>query len=123
MNRFLILVVFLFVFQLNAHAFLVDITDPSFQHFGDFPHVNSLGDYSNISKDFTIDGHGGDFGWHYSPSNHGSSIAGIILPHGYAVTEMRIESHVNPFKDFLFQGSLNTTTGFDGDWQHFYLQQ
>ncbi len=101
----------------TAHAILVDITDPALPHFGDFPHVNSPGDYSNISKPFTIDGAGGDFGWHYSPSNHGSAIAGIFLnPNSFAVTSLRFEIHTNPFKDFLLEGSSDTTTGFDGTW-------
>jgi len=117
MKKILFIILVLIFNVCPAQAVLIDITDPSLAHFGDFPHVNTPGNYSNISKDFTIDGDGGDFGWHYSPSNHGSSIAGILLgPNSYAVTSLRFEIHTNPFKDFLLQGSTSTTNGFDGIW-------
>lgn len=117
MKKIILCMVLLFATASTAHAILVDITDPTLPHFGDFPHINSPGDYSNISKDFTIDGDNGDFGWHYSPSNHGSSIAGILLyPNTYDVTLLRFEIHHNPFKDFLLQGSTDTVNGFDGNW-------
>ena len=117
MKKTVFILISLILMSSNVQANLIDITDPLLPHFGDFPHVNSPGNYSNISKDFTIDGDGGDFGWHYSPSNHGSAIAGILLsPNSYAVTSLRFEIHQNPFKDFLLQGSIDTTTGFDGNW-------
>lgn len=101
----------------SAHAALMDITDDTLPHFGDFPHTNSPGDYSHISKPFASDGDRGDFGWHFSPSNHGSAIGGILLgPNDYTVEELRIQVHLNPFKDFELQASKDTTTGFDGVW-------
>lgn len=99
-----------------TEAALIDITDPALAHFGDFPHFNTPGDYSNISKDFVSSAGYADFGWHYSPSNHGSAIGGILLSDPYQVTRLSLQVHSNPFKDFLLQGSTNTTDGFNGDW-------
>ena len=117
MKKIILSIMLLFATASTSRAMLIDITDPVLPHFGNFPHINSPGNYSNISKDFTIDGDNGDFGWHYSPSNHGESIAGILLnPNSHAVTSLRFEIHHNPFRDFLLQGSTDTTTGFNGTW-------
>ena len=116
MKKLFLVLIFLFLFLPNANAVLIDITDPVLTHFGDFDNHNYPADYSKISADFTIDGNGGDFGWHYSPSNHGSAIGGILLDENFAVTSLSFEIHTNPFKDFYLQGSTDTTTGFDGSW-------
>ena len=95
---------------------LIDITDPTLPHFGNFPNVNYPGDYSKISGDFVTDPNSRDFGWHYSPSA-GPSISGIILnPNSYVVTSLTFQVHSSPFRDFLFQASTDTTDGFDGTW-------
>lgn len=117
-NLFFCLCFFYLFFVPRANAMLVDITDPSLTHFGDFPNVNYPGDYSKISSPFTSDESAHDFGWHYSPSDkHGTSIGGILLgPNSYDVTSLAFQVHERPFKDFLLEGSLDTTTGFDGSW-------
>lgn len=117
MKRILVALIAVFLFVVPAYALPVDITDSSLAHFGDFYNYNYPGDYSHISGDFVTNPDERDFGWHYSPSNHGSSIGGILLdPNSYAVTSLRFQVHSNPFRDFLLEGSANTTDGFNGDW-------
>jgi hypothetical protein len=105
-----------------AEALLIDVTDPAATHFGNFPNVNYPGDYSNISRDFVSDPDERDFGWHYSPSD-GTSISGIFLSNPYNVTSLRFQVHSSPFKDFLLQGSNNSTNGFDGIWSTLLEEQ
>ena len=100
----------------ESDATLIDVTDPSYQHFGDFPNVNYPGDYSKISGNFLTDPSSRDFGWHFSPAS-GPSISGIILnPNSFVVTALTFQVHSSPFRDFLLQASTDTTDGFDGTW-------
>ena len=112
---FLHTIILVFGIAKTSSAVLIDITDPFLPHFGDFFNQlpNLPNDFSNISKDPATEG---DFGWHNSPSD-GPSLSGILFgPDPYAVTTLRLQVHENPFKDFILQGSTNTTNGFDGIW-------
>jgi len=101
----------------RADALFVDVTDPTLPHFGDFfnrgPNVHD--DYSHISGGEIL--FHGDFGWHNSPSNRLPSLSGILFgTDSHTVTSLRLQVHQSPFRDFILQGSADTTTGFDGAW-------
>ena len=101
----------------TVHAVLVDITDSSLPHFGDFFNQlpNAPDDYSNISNNAPTDG---NFGWHNSPSD-GPSLSGMLFgSNSFKVTTLRLQVHVNPFRDFILQGSTDTINGFDGSWNN-----
>ncbi len=59
---------------------------------------------------------GNNFGWHSSTMNTYPRLAGVILDGAFAVTELGFQVHHNPFRDFILQGSTDTTNGFDGTW-------
>lgn len=103
-----------------AHAIMIDITNPALTHFASFVNDPPAGALSHISDDpatnFTYGSY--DFGWHNSPSGTMPEYAGILLGSASAVTTLRLQVHVNPFKDFILQGSNDTTTGLNGVWDN-----
>jgi hypothetical protein len=112
---------FIVFFVSIVNADIIDITDPELIHFANFyndppaPYQPVL-PISHISSDpATIYG---DYGWHDSPLEQLPEYAGILLESSYAVTTLRLQVHVSPFKDFILQGSTDTTTGLDGSWDN-----
>lgn len=113
----MVLIILLAILTLPASAALIDITDSSFTHFANFSNDSPAGALSNISSQTDPIAFQG-YGWHNSPSHLPGtpSIAGIILDTEYVVTSLKLQVHVNPFRDFVLQGSNDTTTGLDGGW-------
>lgn len=97
-----------------SFATLVDITSPSLTHFSSFTNDSPSGDIWDISDNQATSY--GDFGWHQHNDNTFPDYAGILGTGAYIVTELRFQVHINPFKEFILQGSNNTTDGLDGTW-------
>ncbi len=94
-----------------ASANPIDIANSSMTHFSSFTN-DTTGGLIHIS-----DATAGEFGWHQHIDNTFPDYAGVIIgANNYVATSLRFEVHTNPFSDFIFQGSNNTSTGLDGNW-------
>jgi hypothetical protein len=94
---------------------MVDITDPSFTHFGNFQNVNLNNNaYSKISEDYSLGGE--DYGWRYLSWTITPVFGGALFDESHVVTQLSIQSHLNAFTNFTLLGSTDTTDGFDGNW-------
>jgi len=108
------LIVLAFVVSVAPVTLVADVTDQSFTHFADFVNDSPAGALSEISSNTPATSYG-EFGWHNSPHDL-PDIAGILLDADYTVVGLRFQVHGNPFKDFILQGSNDTITGLDGNW-------
>lgn len=113
-NKLFIAIVLISISSWTSAA-MIDITDPTATHFANFTNISPAGDFSVISNDTPASTYG-DLGWHDSPSATIPGIAGIILDTQYVVTGLRLQTHINPFKNFILQGSNDTSDGMDGNW-------
>lgn len=60
-----------------------------------------------------------DFGLHRHIDNDFADHFGINFgAPQFVVTELRLQVHANPFRDFRLQGSNDSTTGLDGTWDN-----
>jgi hypothetical protein len=112
---FVIFVVIVLLLSIKiSFAALIDITSPDLTHFASFTNDPPSGDIWDISDNPATSY--GDFGWHQHSDSTFPDYAGILETGAYTVTELRFQVHINPFKEFVLQGSNNTTDGLDGTW-------
>ncbi len=104
-------------FQVGAQAAMIDIADDTLTHFASFTNDAPATTLNRISTTGWATAVSSNFGWHHSPSGSFPQNAGLLLGStSYAVSTLRLQVHQNPFKDFVLEGSSNTTTGQDGTW-------
>lgn len=108
-----IVIVMLLSIRISSAA-MIDITSPDLTHFASFTNDPPSGDIWDISDNPATSY--GDFGWHQHYDSTFPDYAGILGTCSYIVTELHFQVHVNPFKEFILQGSNNTTDGLDGTW-------